>query len=182
MGAGIAVLFKQGFGRVEELKSQNVKVGGVAVLDVTAPAPNTTAGARNDARITDECAPSSPSASAAISSAAGVSSVAATAVISAANPRFAYYLVTKPRYFHKPSYGSLSQSLSAMFDHMEKHGIKRISMPELGCGLDGLEWPKVKALVADQISGKGIEVTVYHYKPAVRLYGRNGNFAATRSK
>lgn len=32
MGAGIAVKFKQTYGKVDELKSQNVKSGGVAVL------------------------------------------------------------------------------------------------------------------------------------------------------
>lgn len=136
MGAGIAVLFKQGFGRVDELKAQNVKTGGVAILDVTAK--------------------------------------------DATQPRIAYYLVTKPRFFHKPTYGTLSSSMAAMFTHMASVGITKLSMPELGCGLDGLEWPKVRAMVCDMIAGKGFDVTVYHFKPAVKLQGRRGNFAAKK--
>jgi hypothetical protein len=34
MGKGIATLFKKQFGRVDELKSQGIKVGGVATLRV----------------------------------------------------------------------------------------------------------------------------------------------------
>lgn len=194
MGAGIAVLFKQSFGRVEELKGQQVKVGGVATLDITSPAtatasasapavpkqPEATPSAPQD-RVTDELlADANVNTSASASAAAVAGAVAAVAASPVAARRYAYYLVTKPRYFHKPSYGTLGQSLAAMFDHMAANGIKRVAMPELGCGLDGLEWSRVRDLVANQISGKGIEVTVYHYKPAVRLYGRGGTFAGKK--
>ena len=54
--------------------------------------------------------------------------------------RFIYHLVTKKRFFQKPTYDSLRQSLEAMINHANKHKVTEISMPEAGCGLDRLEW------------------------------------------
>lgn len=128
MGKGIAVLFKQAFGRVDELKAQKVGVGGVAVLD--------------------------------------------------AGPRFIYYLITKPRYFDKPTYDTLAASLVCMREHMTATGTKAISMPELGCGLDGLEWPQVHALLRQVFEGSGIHITVYHFKPATQMWAKKANYAS----
>lgn len=131
MGKGIAVLFKNQFGCVDALKSQNISVGGVAVLDRTKE-----------------------------------------------EGRFIYYLITKPKYFHKPTYATLASSLAQMFQHMAAHGVTRVSMPEIGCGLDMLEWSKVREMLNTMLEGSGIHASVYHYKPpadspaAVRPRGR----------
>ncbi|CAH1798937.1 unnamed protein product [Owenia fusiformis] len=111
MGKGIAVIFKKKFGGIQELKSQGVKTGGVAVLK------------RKD--------------------------------------RFIYYLITKVRYFNKPTYDSLTKSLHAMKTHCQQNNVKHISMPRIGCGLDGLSWDKVSKILTDLFSGSGITITVY---------------------
>ncbi|KAK1801517.1 hypothetical protein P4O66_004579 [Electrophorus voltai] len=43
--------------------------------------------------------------------------------------RFVYYLITKKRYNHKPTYETLRQSLEAMKAHCIASGVTRLSMP-----------------------------------------------------
>ena len=120
MGKGIAVLFKKRFGRVEQLKAQNIGVGGVAVLDL-----------RDDPK----------------------------------ERRWVYYLITKPMYYHKPTYQSLEASLRQMLQHMTDHGVPAVAIPEIGCGLDLLEWSKVHALLQRLlVEYPAVQrVTVYHF-------------------
>jgi hypothetical protein len=103
----------------------------------------------------------------------GVGGVAVLAVES----RFIYYLVTKPRYSDKPTYATLGASLAAMATHMQAHGVTRVAMPEIGCGLDGLSWPAVHQLVEQVFAGTGITVTVYHFKPAQQMWSGRGTYA-----
>lgn len=75
--------------------------------------------------------------------------------------RYVYYLVTKEKYFHKPTYNSLQSSLTAMRDHCVSHGVTSISMPRIGCGLDGLQWPKVRNTIIQVFQDTDIKLTVY---------------------
>ena len=63
--------------------------------------------------------------------------------------RFIYHLFTKKRFFQKPTYDSLRQSLEAMTKHANKHKVTEISMPKAGCGLDRLEWHEVERLIGE---------------------------------
>ncbi|KAH8379268.1 hypothetical protein KR009_003972, partial [Drosophila setifemur] len=103
MGAGIAVKFKEVFGQLDELRSQNATSGGVAVL-------------KND-------------------------------------QRYIYYMVTKPQSWGKPTYDSLQASLEQMREHMRKNRVDKLAIPKIGCGIDGLEWDKVNA-VLEYVFGK----------------------------
>ena len=114
LGAGIAKLFKQKFGRITELKQMGTDVGGVSPIR-----------------------------------------------LSPFGGRYVYHLVTKEKYFHKPSYESLRSSLVAMRDHATKNDIKRISMPKLGCGLDKLEWPKVLDIIHEVFTETTLQIKVY---------------------
>ena len=75
--------------------------------------------------------------------------------------RFIYHLVTKRRFFQKPTYDSLRQSLEAMTYHANKHRVTHISMPKAGCGLDRLEWYKVEHLIKEICAQSNITITVY---------------------
>jgi O-acetyl-ADP-ribose deacetylase (regulator of RNase III) len=110
MGRGVAVMFKQKFGRVDELKRQSRKVGQTASLQ------------SENCRI--------------------------------------YYLITKPRYFHKPTYTNLEQSLVYMRTLMEAHKQQKLAMPMIGCGLDKLEWMKVKDIICNVFADSGIDILV----------------------
>lgn len=75
--------------------------------------------------------------------------------------RSVYYLITKKRASQKPTYNSLEDSLKDMRSHCLENGVRRISMPRIGCGLDRLEWPRV-AEILDRVFGHtNISVTVY---------------------
>ena len=49
-----------------------------------------------------------------------------------------FNLVTKSRYFYKPTYMSLYVALYKMKTIMKKQNITKIAMPMIGCGLDQL--------------------------------------------
>jgi transposase InsO family protein/O-acetyl-ADP-ribose deacetylase (regulator of RNase III) len=75
--------------------------------------------------------------------------------------RHVYYLITKVRYFDKPSIEVLEKCLLQMRAHASDNKITAISMPRIGCGLDRLPWRRVYALIHDIFEGTGIHITVY---------------------
>ncbi|XP_072016064.1 ADP-ribose glycohydrolase OARD1-like [Amphiura filiformis] len=75
--------------------------------------------------------------------------------------RFIYYLITKDKYWQKPTYDSLQSTLEAMVQHCESHNVRHLSMPCIGCGLDGLKWPTVTDVIKQVFKETDIKVTVY---------------------
>jgi len=69
--------------------------------------------------------------------------------------------VTKEKYSDTPSYESLRKSLEAMKVHCAAHGVESISMPRIGCGLDGLSWPAVRTLIKNVFQLESVRITVY---------------------
>ena len=70
--------------------------------------------------------------------------------------------VSKPRFFHKPKYPDLRSSLEAMKDHVTKNGVKELCMPRIGCGLDGLDWDKVRKILGEVFAGTDVHLAVYY--------------------
>jgi O-acetyl-ADP-ribose deacetylase (regulator of RNase III) len=70
-------------------------------------------------------------------------------------------LITKRRYFEKPTYETLEASLIRARELLTKAGIREVAAPKIGCGLDGLEWGKVSEMLGRVFGDSGIEVTVY---------------------
>lgn len=58
-------------------------------------------------------------------------------------------LVTKERYFHKPTLETLRQSLEDLRGQALKIKLKRLAMPKIGCGLDKLEWADVREIIQE---------------------------------
>ncbi|KAL1021041.1 hypothetical protein UPYG_G00007940 [Umbra pygmaea] len=75
--------------------------------------------------------------------------------------RFVYYLITKKRFSHKPTYDSLRKSLEDMKCHCLQNGVTSISMPRIGCGLDRLSWDKVEKILEQVFHTTDISITVY---------------------
>lgn len=69
-------------------------------------------------------------------------------------------LITKERYFHKPSYNSLQIALESMYDICIEEGIKKIAMPIIGCGLDRLQWDKVSQIIQEVFDDTEVEILV----------------------
>ncbi|XP_060701159.1 ADP-ribose glycohydrolase OARD1-like [Hemiscyllium ocellatum] len=75
--------------------------------------------------------------------------------------RYVYYLITKKAAYQKPTYENLQSSLEAMKKHCLKHGVSRISMPRIGCGLDQLKWERVSKIIQEVFKDTDIIITVY---------------------
>ena len=75
--------------------------------------------------------------------------------------RYLYLLITKQKYFNKPTSSTLRASLERMRTHAESNSISRISMPCIGTGLDQLDWDKVKLLIQETFCTSPVQVVVY---------------------
>lgn len=84
--------------------------------------------------------------------------------------RYIYYLVTKERYFDKPTMATLESSLRALRRHVVRHNVSSISMPRIGCGLDKLQWPAVSKLIYDVFKYVDIEINIYTFKTVCIIY------------
>lgn len=69
-------------------------------------------------------------------------------------------LITKYRYWHKPTYDSLKQSLYSLKQEVMLMKWDKLAMPRIGCGLDKLEWDKVKQIINDTFADTDIEIIV----------------------
>lgn len=70
-------------------------------------------------------------------------------------------LVTKLNYYDKPTYESMDISLRQAAMLLEAWGVFEVSMPMIGCGLDNLNWDKVKKLIEKNFKDKQMLITVY---------------------
>ena len=52
-------------------------------------------------------------------------------------------LITKERYFHKPTIITMRHALEKMKQICLENNIKKIAMPVIGCGLDRLNWNEI---------------------------------------
>lgn len=74
-----------------------------------------------------------------------------------------YNLVTKERYYHKPTYTSLEQSLwDLKRQHFQKNETLKLAMPKIGCGLDKLDWEEVENIIKEVFKDTNTEITVYY--------------------
>jgi O-acetyl-ADP-ribose deacetylase (regulator of RNase III) len=103
MGKGIAKIFKDRYGKVDQLKEQlsnkNNKVGEVCWLE------------NENNKI--------------------------------------YYLVTKDKYYNKPTYKSITQSLLNLKSLIIQHKVDKLAMPKIACGLDQKKWSIVRSIIID---------------------------------
>lgn len=74
-----------------------------------------------------------------------------------------YNLVTKEKYWHKPNYKTLRTSLESAktccLIPFQSKSIK-LAMPRIGCGLDKLQWGKVKQVIEEVFADTDIEILV----------------------
>lgn len=69
-----------------------------------------------------------------------------------------YNLVTKKRYFDKPTLLSLKQALNHMKTYVDNGD--KIAMPRIGCGLDRLKWQEVEQIIREVFADTDIEILV----------------------
>lgn len=71
-----------------------------------------------------------------------------------------FNLVTKQRYFHKPTYDDLYDALIDMKGQIEDFGITKLAMSKISSGLDCLEWECVKDVIEDVFENTNIEILI----------------------
>jgi hypothetical protein len=69
-------------------------------------------------------------------------------------------LITKEKYWNKPTYKTLEDSLLRMKQEMIISDINKVAMPLIGCGLDKLEWNKVKSIIENIFKDTDYEILV----------------------
>lgn len=69
-------------------------------------------------------------------------------------------LITKSKYYGKPTYNTLKMSLEDLKDFVISENIQYLAMPKIGCGLDRLSWGKVREIIQDIFKDTDIEILV----------------------
>lgn len=75
-----------------------------------------------------------------------------------------FNLVTKEKYWQKPTYETMRMALEdAEFlcceGTMNDENVK-LAMPKIGCGLDHLQWVKVKEIIEEVFANTDVEILV----------------------
>uniref|UniRef100_A0A1A9ZSH4 Macro domain-containing protein n=1 Tax=Glossina pallidipes TaxID=7398 RepID=A0A1A9ZSH4_GLOPL len=86
--------------------------------------------------------------------------------------RYVYNLVTKERQHEKSTYIALFYALLTTRDHMRQHGVRKLAIPRLGCGIDRLEWFRVKSILEMVFADDDIEITTYSHEPLISVASR----------
>lgn len=71
-----------------------------------------------------------------------------------------FNLITKQRYFFKPTYESMRGAIEDMKLIACHNGINKIAMPLIGCGLDKLKWSEVSKIIKEVFADTDIEILV----------------------
>ncbi|KAJ8928079.1 hypothetical protein NQ314_019393 [Rhamnusium bicolor] len=72
-----------------------------------------------------------------------------------------HYLVTKSKFYHKPSYQILWQSLWYLKEYCVNHHDQFLAMPKIGCGIDKLNWDFVFSMVKYIFKNSNIIINIY---------------------
>ena len=71
-----------------------------------------------------------------------------------------FNLVTKGKFFHKPTYATLKHAIIEMKKYAIANDIDSIAMPTIGCGLDGLSFPIVRNIIKEYFQNTNIKIIV----------------------
>ena len=72
----------------------------------------------------------------------------------------AFNLVTKQKYWHKPTYESLREALEMMREQLEFLDATKLAMPKIAAGLDRLEWSRVYEIICEVFEYMDIEIVI----------------------
>ena len=71
-----------------------------------------------------------------------------------------FNMVTKNCYWEKPTYATMRMALEDLYRWCKLDGVDKIAMPRIGCGLDRLEWEKVRRMVQYIFADTDVEILV----------------------
>lgn len=71
-----------------------------------------------------------------------------------------FNLVTKAKYWHKPTYDSVREALEMMKEQLDFLGATKLAMPKIASGLDRLEWTKVYEIICEVFEDTDVEIVI----------------------
>lgn len=74
--------------------------------------------------------------------------------------RAEFNLITKQKYWQKPTYNTLRMALNDMKSNRLPHNKLKFAMPRIGCGLDKLQWDKVKQIIEEVFADTDVHILV----------------------
>lgn len=78
------------------------------------------------------------------------------------DPSIIHNLITKEKYWHKPSYFTITECIKQLVYQCKRYNTKYLAMPKIGCGLDKLSWNKVRSIIEEEFSDMDIEIMVIY--------------------
>lgn len=73
-------------------------------------------------------------------------------------------LVTKEKYWQKPTYETMRMALEdtkSLYEEIMNYiETVKLAMPRIGCGLDRLQWDKVKVIIEEVFADTDVEILV----------------------
>lgn len=82
------------------------------------------------------------------------------AVTHYSNGRLVFNLITKPKYWHKPTYESFEATIKDLKKGMITLNMDKLAIPLLGAGLDKLSWAKNREIIQTVFADTDIEIMV----------------------
>jgi len=76
--------------------------------------------------------------------------------------RTIYYLITKQKYFLKPTYDNIRTALQNLKKTMNKLHDYKITIPTIAAGMDKRNWSRVKQLIYYEFQNSNIELLICH--------------------
>ena len=106
-----------------------------------------------------------------------------TAVPVTTSEVFIYNLISKEKYYKKPTLDLLRRCLVSMNEHAVLNNVPGINMPLIGSGLDRLDFRKVFQLICDVFGGSRVHIQIYYLYVTneIESYIDSGYFVATCS-
>jgi len=71
-----------------------------------------------------------------------------------------FNLITKAKYWHKPTYQSVKMALYDMKNQIVANDIQWLAMPRISSGLDRLSWPRVLEMIKEVFEDVDIDIQV----------------------
>lgn len=71
-----------------------------------------------------------------------------------------FNLVTKAKWFQKPTYESVREALEMMKEQLDFLGATKLAMPRISSGLDKLSWPQVYDIICEVFEDMDIEIVI----------------------
>ncbi|CAG8445898.1 5388_t:CDS:1 [Diversispora eburnea] len=78
------------------------------------------------------------------------------------NDRYIFYIITKEKYFQKPTRRNFENSLYYLKELCEELGVKVLSAPKIGTGLDKLPPEFVRKTILKVFDGCDLNMTIFY--------------------